>query len=60
MGKVQKKEREGTENRQSRHNKNDGHCTDDQKKITQSKKIRVYMVENILTYSCKATLIFTN
>jgi hypothetical protein len=29
-------------------------------KITQSERIRVYMVENILTYSCKATLIFTN
>jgi hypothetical protein len=29
MGKVQKKEREGTEDRKSRHNKNDGHCTDD-------------------------------
>jgi hypothetical protein len=29
MGKVQKKEKEGTEDRKSRNNKNDGHCTDD-------------------------------
>ena len=29
MGKVQKKERERTEDRKSRHDKNDGNCTDD-------------------------------
>jgi hypothetical protein len=29
MGKVQKKELEGTEDRKSRHDKNDGHFTDD-------------------------------
>ncbi len=32
MGKVQKNDWDGTEDRKSRHDKNDGHCTDDQKK----------------------------